>query len=44
MLRMDSGPEFIALALCGLCHKGIGLTYIEPGKSWQNGFAQSFDA
>lgn len=43
VLRMDNGPEFIALALRGLCHrKGINPTYIEPGKPWQNGFAESF--
>ena len=44
-LRMDNGPEFIALALRGLCHrKGINTAYIEPGKPWQNGFAESFHA
>jgi putative transposase len=42
-LRMDNGPEFIALALRGLCHrKGINAAHIEPGKPWQNGFAGSF--
>jgi transposase InsO family protein len=42
-LRMDNGPEFVALALRGLCHrKGINPAYIEPGKPWQNGFAESF--
>ena len=42
-LRMDNGPEFIALALRGLCHRhGIAAAYIEPGKPWQNGFAESF--
>ena len=42
-LRMDNGPEFIALALRGLCHRrGIDPAYIEPGKPWQNGFAESF--
>ena len=42
-LRLDNGPEFIALALRGLCHhKGINPAYIEPGKPWQNGFAESF--
>lgn len=41
--RMDNGPEFIALALRGLCHRrGINPCYIEPGKPWQNGFAESF--
>jgi len=42
-LRMDNGPEFIALALQGLCYrKGIDAAHIEPGKPWQNGFAESF--
>jgi transposase InsO family protein len=45
MLRMDNGPEFIALALRGLCHRrGITLGFIAPGKPWQNGFAESFHA
>jgi transposase InsO family protein len=44
-LRMDNGPEFIALVLRGLCHrKSISPAYIEPGKPWQNGFAESFHA
>lgn len=43
--RMDNGPEFIALALRGLCHRrGIDPSYIDPGKPWQNGFAESFHA
>ncbi len=42
-LRMDNGPEFVALALKGLCHRHcINGAYIEPGKPWQNGFAESF--
>ena len=42
-LRMDNGPEFVALALRGLCHRrDINANYIEPGKPWQNGFAESF--
>jgi transposase InsO family protein len=42
---MDNGPEFVALALRGLCHRrGIDPAYIEPGKPWQNGFAESFHA
>ena len=42
-LRMDNGPEFVALALRGLCHRqGINPAYIEPGKPWQNGYAESF--
>lgn len=41
--RMDNGPEFIALALRGLCHRhGVDPAYIDPGKPWQNGFAESF--
>ena len=49
-LRMDiigasrrNGPEFVALALRGLCHRrGIDPAYIEPGEPWQNGLAESF--
>ena len=41
--RMDNGPEFVALALRGLCHRhGVDPAYIDPGKPWQNGFAESF--
>jgi putative transposase len=30
--RMDNGPEFIALALRGLCHRrGINPAYVDPG-------------
>jgi putative transposase len=44
-LRMDNGPEFVALALRGLCYRrSINPAYIEPGKPWQNGFAESFHA
>jgi transposase InsO family protein len=44
-LRMDNGPEFVALALRGLCYRrGMDPSYIEPGKPWQNGFAESFHA
>jgi transposase InsO family protein len=47
-LRMDiigasrrNGPEFIALVLRGFCHRaGINPTYIDPGKPWQNGYAE----
>lgn len=40
---MDNGPEFVALALKGLCCRhGVNAAYIEPGKPWQNGFAESF--
>ena len=38
---MDNGPEFIALTLRGFCHRaGIDPAYIDPGKPWQNGFAE----
>ncbi len=44
-LRMDNGPEFVALALRGLCHRRrIDPAYIKPGKPWHNGFAESFHA
>ena len=42
-LRMDNGPELVALALRGFCHRsGTKTAYIEKGKPWQNGFAESF--
>lgn len=42
-LRFDNGPEFIALALRGFCHRsGMKTAYIDKGKPWQNGFAESF--
>jgi len=44
-LRMDNGPEFVALSLRGLCHRrGVSTAFIAPGKPWQNGFAESFHA
>ncbi len=44
-VRSDNGPEFVALALRGLCCRHvIDARYIEPGKPWQNGFAESFMA
>lgn len=54
-LRMDNGPEFIALVLRGLCHhRKINAAYIEPGSPWHqenrpkrflgDGFAESFHA
>jgi len=44
-VRSDNGPEFIAKALRKWLGKhGIRPQYIEPGKPWQNGFAESFNA
>jgi transposase InsO family protein len=40
-----SSWQFVALTLRGLCHRrGIDPASIEPGKPWQNGFAESFMA
>jgi putative transposase len=42
-IRSDHGPEFIAKAIQSwLAISGIGTAYIEPGKPWQNGAAESF--
>jgi putative transposase len=42
-LRSDNGPEFVALAIRGFLHRaGVTTAYIEKGKPWQNGFAESF--
>ena len=42
-VRSDNGPEFIAHDLTlWLAGQDIQTRYIEPGKPWQNGFAESF--
>jgi putative transposase len=42
-LRSDNGPEFIAKTIRGWLEKaGIDTAYIDPGKPWQNGNAESF--
>ena len=42
-IRSDNGPEFVAKAIQSwLATSGIGTAYIEPGKPWQNGAAESF--
>ena len=44
-LRSDNGPEFIAHALKEwLAERGPQTAYIEPGKPWQNGASESFNA
>jgi putative transposase len=43
-LRSDNGPEFIAQAIQQWLQKqGVKTIYIEPGKPWQNGLAESFN-
>lgn len=42
-LRSDNGPEFVAKAVQQwLREQGVATSYIEPGKPWQNGVAESF--
>ena len=42
-IRSDNGPEFIAEAIKGWLHdRGVGPLYIEPGRPWENGYAESF--
>ncbi|THF70372.1 transposase [Deinococcus sp. Arct2-2] len=44
-LRSDNGLEFIARDLgIWLAMQEISTRFIEPGKPWQNGFAESFHA
>ncbi|MHA6847702.1 integrase core domain-containing protein, partial [Ralstonia syzygii] len=43
-LRLDNGPEFIALALAEWAEsRGITLDFIEPGRPMQNGFIERFN-
>lgn len=44
-IRSDNGPEFIAHDLkVWLAVQEVGTRYIDPGKPWQNGVAESFHA
>lgn len=44
-IRSDNGPEFIAMEIgLWLKDQGIGTHLIDPGKPWQNSFAESFNA
>ena len=41
-LRSDNGPEFVSRAILRWLHgEGIETAFIEPGKPWQNGTAES---
>jgi putative transposase len=43
-LRLDNGPEFVALALAEWVEgNGIILDFIEPGRPMQNGFIERFN-
>ena len=43
-LRLDNGPEFVALALADWAErKGIASDFIEPGRPMQNGFIERFN-
>jgi putative transposase len=42
-IRSDNGPEFIARDMgIWLAVQDIGTRFIQPGKPWQNGYAESF--
>jgi len=44
-IRSDNGPKFIAHDLrVWLAVQQVGTRYIDPGKPWQNGVAESFHA
>jgi putative transposase len=44
-IRSDNGPEFIAKAIRDwMKENSVETAYIEPGKPWQNPFAESFNS
>lgn len=44
-LRSDNGPEFVSPAILRwLAESGVGTALIDPGKPWQNGTNDSFNA
>ncbi len=44
-IRSDNGPEFVACELQKWLEKqGVSTAYIQPGKPWQNGVIESFNA
>lgn len=44
-LRSDNGPEFVASAVKDwLAQQHVDTVYIEPGKPWQNAYAESFNS
>lgn len=43
-LRSDNGPEFVSNALLRWAtQEQLGITLIDPGKPWQNAYAESFN-
>jgi putative transposase len=44
-IRSDNGPEFIAKGIrAWMAEAGPETLYIEPGASWENGYAESFNS
>nr|WP_320131273.1 IS3 family transposase [uncultured Holophaga sp.] len=44
-IRSDNGPEFVSLEIgLWLKEQGVDTHLIDPGKPWQNGLAESFNA
>lgn len=43
-LRVDNGPEYVSVALRTWAQKrGIGISYIQPGKPQQNAYAERYN-
>ena len=42
-LRSDNGPECVSKAITRVTEQGLEFALIAPGKTWQNGIAESFN-
>jgi putative transposase len=44
VLRCDNGAELAGEALAGWAGERIGLSFIQPGEPWRDGYVESFNS